>query len=95
MAREVTNIFASLRQNIIGGVMISAFGQVAKSKEISHYLYRGGDFSNSMRHDIQAHYSGSLIQTGKYAEDGLDILIKNKWFEQPPIVIESRELVKA
>lgn len=153
LAREITVIFASIRQNIIGGALITGFGQVAQSKKLSKYFFRGRDlswkkieelnqffinenipipstsdsfvtdstispfsdklmvfhiitlfaasmaqdgtgFSNVMRHDLQAHYSGSLLETAKYAEDGLDILIENNWMEQPPQVIEHRELAK-
>jgi len=153
LAREVSAIFASLRFNIIGGALITGFGQVAQSKKLSNYFFRGRDlarkkvevlskfytdenipvpaasdsfvtdstaapfsdklmlfnivmlfgasitqdstgFANSMRHDLQAHFSGSAIETAKYAEDGLDILIENRWLEQPPQVIEHKELAK-
>lgn len=153
LVREMTAIFASLRYNIIGGALITGFGQVAQSKKLSNYFFRGRDLSwkkvkdltqfftdenipipstsdsfvtnstispfsdklmafhiitlygtgiiqdgtglgNVMRHDLQAHFSGSALETAKYAEDGLDILIENKWMEQPPQAIEHRELVK-
>jgi hypothetical protein len=152
-ATEITYIFANVRQNIIGEAIVSAFGQVAKSKKTSDYFYRGRDLAwkkivtlntffsdehipipstsesfikdstvapfsdrlmlnhivlyaaaamsqegislaNSMRHDIQAHFSDSMLESGKYMEDGIDILIENKWFEQPPLAIESKNLVK-
>lgn len=154
LGREITAIFASLRYNIIGGALITGFGQVAQVKKISNYFFRGRDlswkkvealtqflisenipipstsdsfvtdstvapfsdklmllhivllygasiaqdgtaFSNVMRHDLQTYYTGSAIETGKYAEDGMDILIENKWMEQPPQVIEHKELIKA
>ncbi|MFZ5352811.1 MAG: DUF3231 family protein [Bacillota bacterium] len=56
-------------------------------------IYEGNSFANSMRHDLQAYFSGSMMETAKFSEDALDILIENKWMEQPPQVIEHRELV--
>ncbi|MDP4144900.1 MAG: DUF3231 family protein [Bacillota bacterium] len=154
MAREITAIFASLRQNIIGGAMITGFAQVAQSEKVRDYLFRGRDIAwnkveklnsffidekipapstsdsfvtdstfptfsdklmlnmtimmfgagiqqdgigsaNVMRHDLHSYYSSSVLETVRYEEDGLDILFKNKWFEQPPIVVEARNLVKS
>ena len=153
LTREITSIFASLRFNIIGGALITGFAQVAKSKKVSDYFFRGRDIagkkiktltniltddnvpipstSNSfvtdsttapfsdklmmyhvsilntgslamegtslsvaLRHDLQAYYVGAMAGTGRYAEDGLDILIKNQWMEQPPQSIEHKNLVK-
>lgn len=153
LAREITSIFASLRFNIIGGALITGFGQVAKSKKVSDFLFRGRDLANkktkaltsmllienipipstsnsfvtdstvapfsdklmmyhiiflngggiaqdgmalstALRHDLQLHYTSSMAETGKYNEDGLDIMLENHWMEQPPQMIEHRELVK-
>ncbi len=153
IAREITSIFASMRYNIIGGALITGFGQVVESKKISEYLFRGRELadkkintlsslfkkenipipsssdsfvtdstvapfsdklmlyhvvilhgasmgqdglalSTSMRHDLQALYTSAIVETGKYAEDGLDILIKNQWMEQPPQLIDHKELAK-
>jgi hypothetical protein len=52
----------------------------------------GSSLSYVMRHDLQAHFTGTLIESGKCAEDGLDILIQNRWMEQPPQAI-SHELL--
>lgn len=153
IAREITSVFASMRYNIIGGALITGFAQIAESKKISDYFFRGREladkkikaltsifskenipissssdsfvtdstvapfsdklmlyhivllhgasigqdglaFSTAMRHDLQKHYSGSIVETGKYAEDGLDILIENQWMEQPPQLIDRKELVE-
>jgi hypothetical protein len=51
-------------------------------------------FANAMRHDLQLHFAKSVMETAKYAEDGVDILIRNKWMEQPPQTIEHRKLAK-
>lgn len=42
---EITQIFATLRSNIIGAALLTGFGQVAKSKKISDYAFRGKDIS--------------------------------------------------
>ncbi|MFT9497994.1 DUF3231 family protein [Anaerosolibacter sp.] len=153
IAREITSVFASLRFNIIGGALITGFGQVAESKKVSEYFFRGRELadkkinalsaiynkenipipsssdsfvtdstvapfsdklmlyhivilhgasmgqdglalSTSMRHDLQALYTNSIAETGKYAENGLDILIRNQWMEQPPQLIDHKELVR-
>ena len=54
----------------------------------------GAGLANAMRHDLQVYFSGSAMETAKYAEDGLDLLIENRWMEQPPQVIDHRELVR-
>ncbi|KPU44099.1 hypothetical protein OXPF_22660 [Oxobacter pfennigii] len=151
---EITSVFASLRYNIIGKGLITGFAQVARSKKVSDYFYRGRDLANKkikiltnilieddipipstsdsfvtdstiapfsdklmlnhismlyaakisqdgmslptvMRHDLQSYYIGSIAEVSKYAEDGLDILIENKWMEQPPQIIKSENLVKS
>jgi hypothetical protein len=153
VAREITSIFARLRYNIIGGALITGFGQVAKSKKVSDYLFRGRDLSfkkietltsiltnenipipstsdsfvtdstaapfsdklmlyhvtllnggaisqdgaslsTAFRHDLQTHYVGSMVDTGRYGEDGFDIMLENQWMEQPPQAIEHKNLVK-
>ncbi len=153
LAMEITSIFTGLRLNIIGGGLITGFAQVAKSKKLRDYFFRGRElawknvkdlnqffidenipipstadsfvtdstippfsdklmalhiialfaasiaqdgtaFATVMRHDLQAYFSGSAMQTSKYAEDGIDILIENKWLEQPPQVIDPKKLVK-
>ena len=154
LAREMVAIFASLRSNIIGGALITGFGQVAQSKKLCKYFFRGRDlswkkvealtkffidenipipstsdsfvtdstiapfsdklmafhtvlmfdagiaqdgiaFSNVMRHDLMAHFTASAKDTADFAEDGVDILFENRWMEQPPQIIEHRELAKA
>ncbi|MBM7571335.1 DUF3231 family protein [Aquibacillus albus] len=38
------------------------------------------------RHDLAFQYGKLLAEIGTYAEDGADIMIENKWMEQPPQV---------
>ena len=45
----------------------------------------GVSISTSMKSDLALDYSRLLIEILKYAEDGMNIMIKNGWFEQPPM----------
>lgn len=49
--------------------------------------------SNVLRHDLHAYFADSITESGKVAEDGLDIMIENQWMEQPPQVINHEALV--
>ncbi|MEN6325975.1 MAG: DUF3231 family protein [Syntrophomonas sp.] len=48
---------------------------------------------NSYRHDIKAQLLKVMPSAADYAEDGLNIMIKNGWFEEPPRTVDRRELV--
>lgn len=54
----------------------------------------GGSLALSMRRDLAAKYLKILQEGSLYAEDGLNIMIKNKWFERPPQAIDREHLVK-
>ncbi|SEN94014.1 Protein of unknown function [Mesobacillus persicus] len=54
----------------------------------------GGSLALSMRRDLAAKYLKILQEASLYAEDGLNIMIKNKWFERPPQAIDREHLVK-
>jgi len=54
----------------------------------------GGSLALSMRRDLAAKYMKILQQASTYAEDGLNIMIKNKWFERPPQAIDREHLAK-
>nr|WP_017378949.1 DUF3231 family protein [Paenisporosarcina sp. TG-14] len=45
----------------------------------------GVSISTSMRSDLTVDYSRLIAEVLKYSEDGLNIMIKNGWFEQPPL----------
>lgn len=153
-AREITFLFASLRYDRIGSALITAFGQVASSKKLNDYFFKGRDIANtnieiltdlflkenvpvpaisdsfvtdstispfsdkfmlnhililygarigldgvslsySLRHDLQAHFFASMAKVAKYGEEGLDILVENKWMEAPPQMVVHENLVKA
>jgi len=42
--------------------------------------------SASMRSDLITDYSRLIMEVLKYSEDGLNIMIKNGWFERPPMI---------
>lgn len=37
-----------------------------------------------MRHDLMVDFSRLMMETGKYAEDGVNIMIDNGWLQEPP-----------
>jgi hypothetical protein len=54
---------------------------------ISHAL------SVSMRTDLTAHYSKIIAEVIIYAKDTFDIVMQNKWLEQPPLVTNRKSLL--
>lgn len=48
---------------------------------------------NSPRHDIKASVIKAMPASADYAEDGINIMIENGWFEEPPKILDRRELV--
>ena len=49
---------------------------------------------SSLRHDLSVNYTRLIGEVANYGEDGINILIENKWLEEPPRTIDRRELVK-
>lgn len=47
----------------------------------------------SQRRDLTAAFARLSVETAGYAADGMDIMIRNGWMEQPPRAINHRELV--
>jgi hypothetical protein len=43
---EILNLYANIRTNVIGHTLSMGFGQVAQSKEISKYMFRGKDIAS-------------------------------------------------
>ncbi|OXT15451.1 hypothetical protein B9K06_20955 [Bacillus sp. OG2] len=52
----------------------------------------GQALSMTLRRDVASYYMRCFADTTAYSEDGLDLLIQNKWFEQPPPCPERDEL---
>lgn len=56
--------------------------------------YYGTALSTSMRNDISALYPRLATEIGKYAKDGLNLMIENGWLEEPPQMIDHDQLAK-
>jgi hypothetical protein len=52
----------------------------------------GQALSMTLRRDVASYYMRCFADTTAFSEDGLDLLIQNKWFEQPPQCPEREEL---
>ncbi|RPJ98183.1 DUF3231 family protein [Priestia endophytica] len=50
--------------------------------------------SASQRSDLIINYERLSLEVALYAKDGADIMIKNKWMEQPPTTLDKTQLVK-
>ncbi|OPX87349.1 MAG: hypothetical protein A4E53_02531 [Pelotomaculum sp. PtaB.Bin104] len=50
--------------------------------------------ASSLRHDLSINYMRLITEAANYGEDGINIMIENGWFEEPPRSIDRRELVK-
>ncbi|KMJ57156.1 hypothetical protein AB685_17220 [Bacillus sp. LL01] len=57
--------------------------------------YYGTAIAQSPRVDIGIMYSRLMVEIQLYSEDGANIMINNKWLEQPPIASDRDELAKA
>jgi hypothetical protein len=47
--------------------------------------FYGAGLSVSQRRDLLTQYTRLIAEIGQYAEDGINLLIKHGWLEQPPI----------
>ncbi|THE13002.1 DUF3231 family protein [Bacillus timonensis] len=56
--------------------------------------YYGTAVSQSPRADLASMYNRLSLEVQLYSEDGANILIKNGWMEQPPMVPNRDELIK-
>lgn len=50
--------------------------------------------SASFRRDLAGHYTRLFTEAALYAEDGIELMIANGWFEQPPQNIDHLALLK-
>ncbi|WP_226582315.1 DUF3231 family protein [Halobacillus litoralis] len=55
--------------------------------------YAGGA-SSSLRYDIVFTYQRLAIEIAIYAKDGMDIMINNGWFEEPPQAPDLQKLIQ-
>ncbi|MGG3564276.1 DUF3231 family protein [Neobacillus rhizosphaerae] len=56
--------------------------------------YYGTAVSQSPRGDLSTMYNRLSLEVQMYAEDGANIMIKNRWLEQPPMASDRDELVR-
>ncbi|WP_252120809.1 DUF3231 family protein [Halalkalibacter sp. APA_J-10(15)] len=56
--------------------------------------YYGTGISQSPRVDLGVMYNRLSLEIQLYSEDGANIMIKNKWLEQPPMALNREELIK-
>lgn len=54
--------------------------------------FYGAGLAVSQRRDLALTYTRLIAEIGLYAEDGANLLIKNGWFEQPPLADDRDEL---
>lgn len=153
LAQEIEQLFFGIRNNEIGGALLTGFQQVARSEQVRSYMARGAEIArkhvnifgsylqkenipvpmhcgelvtdstispfsdkimmqhvvilsnigignyatsmaSSLRHDLSLCYSRLITEAANYGEDGINIMIKNGWFEEPPRMIDRRELCK-
>nr|WP_232310367.1 DUF3231 family protein [Mesobacillus selenatarsenatis] len=56
--------------------------------------YYGTAIGQSPRGDIGSMYNRLSVEVQMYSEDGANIMIKNGWFEQPPMASDRDELIR-
>ncbi|SDQ06225.1 DUF3231 family protein [Virgibacillus salinus] len=54
--------------------------------------FYGTAIGTSQRADLVVHYTRLASEMGKYMEDGMNITIKNKWMEEPPLTEDRKKL---
>jgi hypothetical protein len=52
----------------------------------------GTFMSESLRKDLLTNYVRLMAEIGQYLEDGSTLLLDNNWMEEPPKVVDHREL---
>lgn len=55
----------------------------------------GAALSTNLRHDLFPSYIRALADIANYAEDGLNIMIEKGWFEEPPMVVDRKDLINS
>ncbi|MDF9407443.1 MAG: hypothetical protein A4E52_00860 [Pelotomaculum sp. PtaB.Bin013] len=56
-------------------------------------LNYAASLATSPRHDLVVHYTKALNEVANYSEDGINIMIDNGWYEEPPRTVDRRKLV--
>lgn len=56
--------------------------------------YYGAGLGATMRSDLILQYERFILEDLKYAEDWTDLMVKNRWLEQPPKAIDRKKLAE-
>lgn len=88
MTMEVTNSTISPFSERLILFIIASANQIAIST-------LGDGLSVSMRKDVGASYFLFLTEVMKYGDEGLKLMIKRGWFEQPPQPIDRNQFYKS
>ncbi len=54
--------------------------------------YHGGGLASAMRTDLVTTYESTILQNIMVTKDWFDIMVKNKWLEQPPLAPNRTEI---
>ncbi len=55
-------------------------------------ILSGEAIAKNLRHDLLTAYTRVMTEVGNFAEEGVNIMIENGWFEEPPRVVDREEL---
>ncbi|WP_312093511.1 DUF3231 family protein [Niallia sp.] len=56
--------------------------------------YHGGGLSSAMRTDLVTAYEGTILKNLMVTKKWFNIMVQNKWLEQPPLAPNRKEIVK-
>jgi hypothetical protein len=56
--------------------------------------YHGAGLASAMRTDLVAAYEGTILKNLMVTKKWFDIMVKNKWLEQPPLAPNRKEIAK-
>ncbi|WP_409300535.1 DUF3231 family protein [Peribacillus sp. SCS-155] len=56
--------------------------------------YHGAGLASSMRTDLVTTYESTILQNLKVTKEWFDIMVKNRWLEQPPLAPNRSEIAK-
>jgi hypothetical protein len=57
-------------------------------------VYHGAGLASAMRADLVKDYEKVILNNIAVTKDWFDIMVKNKWLEQPPLAPDRKEIVK-
>jgi hypothetical protein len=69
--------------------LIMFHGAVLTGAGIEQY---GFSLATMMRRDVGARYAQLIAEMMTFSDDGMNLMIKNKWMEQPPMAVDRKKL---